>query len=95
MTFPKPYTPAETRYDSMPYRKCGHSGIKLPAITLGLWQNFGGEDVFETGRAILRHAFDMALIILISPIITARLTDRRKRISAGFWRRTSKTTETS
>ncbi len=58
MTFPKPYTPAETRYDSMPYRKCGHSGIKLPAITLGLWQNFGGEDVFETGRAILRHAFD-------------------------------------
>ena len=58
MTFAKPYTPAETRYDSMPYRKCGHSGLKLPAITLGLWQNFGGEDVFETGRAILRHAFD-------------------------------------
>nr|WP_319937558.1 L-glyceraldehyde 3-phosphate reductase [Sphingomonas cannabina] len=42
----------------MPYRRCGRSGIDLPAISLGLWQNFGGVDVFETGRAILRRAFD-------------------------------------
>ncbi|EGF91627.1 uncharacterized protein yghZ [Asticcacaulis biprosthecium C19] len=42
----------------MPYRRCGRSGLKLPAISLGLWQNFGGDDVFETGRAMLRHAFD-------------------------------------
>jgi L-glyceraldehyde 3-phosphate reductase len=42
----------------MPYRRCGKSGIDLPAISLGLWQNFGGSDVFETGRAILRRAFD-------------------------------------
>jgi len=42
----------------MPYRRCGRSGLKLPAISLGLWQNFGGDDVFETGRSILRHAFD-------------------------------------
>src|SRR6201991_3293021 len=42
----------------MPYRRCGRSGIDLPAISLGLWQNFGGADVFETGRAILRRAFD-------------------------------------
>jgi L-glyceraldehyde 3-phosphate reductase len=42
----------------MPYRRCGHSGLKLPAISLGLWQNFGDADVFETGRSILRYAFD-------------------------------------
>jgi L-glyceraldehyde 3-phosphate reductase len=42
----------------MPYRRCGRSGLKLPAISLGLWQNFGGGDVFETGRSILRYAFD-------------------------------------
>ena len=58
MAFPAPYTAAPTRYDSMPYRRCGRSGLKLPAISLGLWQNFGGDDVFETGRAMLRHAFD-------------------------------------
>jgi len=58
MAFPVPYTAAPTRYDSMPYRRCGRSGLKLPAISLGLWQNFGGADVFETGRDILRYAFD-------------------------------------
>jgi L-glyceraldehyde 3-phosphate reductase len=42
----------------MVYRRCGRSGLDLPAISLGLWQNFGGTDVFETGRAILRRAFD-------------------------------------
>ncbi len=52
------YTAVPTRYDAMPYRRCGVSGLKLPAISLGLWQNFGGVDRFETGRAILRHAFD-------------------------------------
>ena len=53
------YQAAADRYDNlMPYRRCGRSGIDLPAISLGLWQNFGGADVFETGRAILRRAFD-------------------------------------
>ncbi|EYC50903.1 aldo/keto reductase [Hylemonella gracilis str. Niagara R] len=48
-----------SRYDGrMPYRRVGHSGLVLPAISLGLWQNFGGVDRFETGRAILRRAFD-------------------------------------
>jgi L-glyceraldehyde 3-phosphate reductase len=42
----------------MLYRRCGRSGLKLPAISLGLWQNFGGDDVFETGRSILHYAFD-------------------------------------
>ena len=53
-----PYLAAEDRYVSMPYRRCGRSGLDLPALSLGLWQNFGGADVFETGRAILRRAFD-------------------------------------
>ncbi len=58
MSFPIPYAAAPTRYESMPYRRCGRSGLKLPAISLGLWQNFGGNDVFETARAMLHHAFD-------------------------------------
>jgi L-glyceraldehyde 3-phosphate reductase len=58
MAFPIPYTAAPSRYESMPYRRCGRSGLKLPAVSLGLWQNFGGVDHFETGRAILRYAFD-------------------------------------
>ena len=58
MAFPVPYTAAPSRYDTMSYRRCGRSGLKLPAISLGLWQNFGGDDVYEVGRAMLRHAFD-------------------------------------
>ena len=58
MAFPTPYSAAPTRYETMPYRRCGRSGLKLPAISLGLWQNFGGDDVFETGRDMLRYAFD-------------------------------------
>lgn len=53
-----PYIPAPTRYDHANFRRCGNSGLVLPAITLGLWQNFGGADVFETGRAMIRRAFD-------------------------------------
>jgi L-glyceraldehyde 3-phosphate reductase len=56
------YLPDAQRYDGrMPYRRCGRSGLDLPAISLGLWQNFGGVDVFETGRAILRRAFDLGV----------------------------------
>ena len=58
MAFPVSYSAAPSRYDSMPYRRCGRSGLKLPAISLGLWQNFGADDVFEVGRSILRYAFD-------------------------------------
>ncbi len=54
----KPYVPTPNRYDSATFRRCGRSGIVLPPISLGLWQNFGGDDVFETGRAMLRRAFD-------------------------------------
>jgi L-glyceraldehyde 3-phosphate reductase len=53
------YTPLKDRYDNkIEYRRCGRSGIKLPAISLGLWHNFGGVDVFENGRAMVRYAFD-------------------------------------
>ncbi len=52
------YIPDPTRYDQATFRRCGNSGLVLPAITLGLWQNFGGADVFETGRAMIRRAFD-------------------------------------
>jgi L-glyceraldehyde 3-phosphate reductase len=52
------YTASPQRYDSMIYRRCGASGIQLPAISLGLWHNFGGVDVFENGRTMLRRAFD-------------------------------------
>jgi L-glyceraldehyde 3-phosphate reductase len=52
------YLPAQDRYTSMQYRRCGRSGIKLPALSLGLWHNFGGVDVFETYRKILHIAFD-------------------------------------
>jgi L-glyceraldehyde 3-phosphate reductase len=49
------------RYDSMIYRRCGESGIRLPAISLGLWHNFGGVDVLENSRAMLRRAFDRGI----------------------------------
>jgi len=55
------YTPAEDRYDRMPYRRTGQSGLKLPAISLGLWWNFGGDRPFETSRAIVRRAFDLGI----------------------------------
>ena len=62
MAFPQPYAADPERYDGrMIYRRCGRSGLDLPAVSLGLWQNFGGEDVFETGRAILRRAFDLGI----------------------------------
>ena len=52
------YVPAPERYERLPYRRSGRSGLDLPAISLGLWQNFGGVDALETQRAILRRAFD-------------------------------------
>ena len=48
------YIPAPTRYDSMPYRRCGNSGIKLPAISLGLWHNFGNITPFGVQQSLLR-----------------------------------------
>ena len=59
---PEQFRPDGGRYDGrMPYRRCGRSGLDLPLVSLGLWQNFGGVDRFETGRAILRRAFDLGV----------------------------------
>ena len=55
------YIANEQRYDAMQYRRCGKSGVRLPAISLGLWHNFGGVDTFENGRAMVRRAFDLGI----------------------------------
>jgi L-glyceraldehyde 3-phosphate reductase len=55
------YQPSTSRYESMIYRRCGKSGLKLPAIALGLWHNFGGVDNLENGRAVMRRAFDLGI----------------------------------
>jgi L-glyceraldehyde 3-phosphate reductase len=55
------YIPAETRYDHMIYNRCGRSGLKLPAISLGLWHNFGHDTPHQTKQAILRTAFDLGI----------------------------------
>ena len=55
------YIPREERYQDMVYRRCGHSGLKLPAISLGLWHNFGAITPFEQQRAVLCAAFDAGI----------------------------------
>src|SRR3954471_12997323 len=56
-----PFVAAEHRYDHMPYRRCGRSGIQLPAISLGLWNRFGDDTPIENQRAIIRRAFDLGI----------------------------------
>jgi L-glyceraldehyde 3-phosphate reductase len=56
-----PYLASDSRYGSMPYKRTGNSGLKLPQISLGWWYNFGGRDVLENGRAIARRAFDLGV----------------------------------
>src|SRR4051794_24248373 len=55
------YAAAPDRYDSMPYRRCGRSGLQLPALSLGLWHNFGDDRPLDGQRAILRRAFDLGI----------------------------------
>ena len=55
------YVPAADRYERMLYRRCGRSGLKLPAVSLGLWWNFGHERPLDTSRAIVRRAFDLGI----------------------------------
>lgn len=55
------YVASENRYEEMRYNRCGNSGLKLPAISLGLWQNFGGIDNYENGRAMITRAFDLGI----------------------------------
>jgi len=55
------YIPAEKRYEQMVYNRCGKSGIKLPSISLGLWHNFGGVDIFDNCRKLVKRAFDVGI----------------------------------
>lgn len=55
------YLPQETRYDNMKYNRCGKWGLKLPAVSLGFWHNFGGIDIFENGRNMMHRAFDLGI----------------------------------
>src|SRR5579859_4173964 len=55
------YLPPAQRYDSMAYRRSGRSGLRLPAVSLGLWHNFGGVDKLENARALIFHAFDLGI----------------------------------
>ena len=56
-----PHRPIENRYAEMPYRRCGRSGLMLPAVSLGLWHNFGGVDSFDVARAMVLGAFDLGV----------------------------------
>lgn len=56
--YPDPYHPARSRYDDMPYRFCGRSGLRLPVVSLGMWWNFGDDNRGDVQRAIARRAFD-------------------------------------
>jgi L-glyceraldehyde 3-phosphate reductase len=58
---PEPYVAAPDRYDSMSYRRSGRSGLKLPAVSLGLWHGFGNDVVLDRQRAVLRRAFDLGV----------------------------------
>ena len=55
------YLPFKGRYESMTFRRCGRSGLKLPAVSLGLWHNFAGVDTYENARAMVRRAFDLGI----------------------------------
>ncbi len=55
------YIPSRDRYDAMPYSRCGRSGLLLPRVSLGLWHNFGGVDVWEQARGMIRRAFDLGI----------------------------------
>lgn len=58
-----PYVAQDGRYGSMPYRRCGNSGLKLSAVSLGFWHNFGAYDCYETDRAVVRRAFDLGVTV--------------------------------
>jgi len=55
------YVADDSRYDVQPYRRCGRSGLKLPAVSLGFWHNFGDDKPLENQRAVMRRAFDLGV----------------------------------
>lgn len=83
------YQPDKNRYQTMQYRRCGQSGLKLPAISLGLWHNFGDATLLENSRQLYSVLSIWVLRILTLPIITARLLVRPNVILGAFCRRIS------
>lgn len=81
------YNASATRYDNMKYNRTGKSGLLLPAISLGLWHNFGGNDLFENGRAMVRRALILESLILTLPIITVHPQAPPKKALAKFLKR--------
>ena len=79
------FAPNENRYEKMVYNRLGNSGLKVSAVSLGLWQNFGFGSDFATAEEMVHTAFDLALLILTLPTITDILTTEvRKKTSARF-----------
>ena len=79
------YTPAENRYEKMSYRRCGTSGLKLPAISLGLWQNFGDDTPHQTKRDMCCTAFDLGIAHFDLANNYALLLSRQKPLLAKFY----------
>ncbi len=80
--------PDATRYGNMQYRYCGKSGLRLPALSLGLWHSFGHVQPLDSQRALLRKAFDLGITHFVLPTTTARLREARKRTLAACCVRT-------
>ena len=78
------YIADSARYEKMEYRKSGHSGLKLPILSLGLWQNFGDYDPIHNQREILRGAFDMELPISTLRIIMEALLELQRKTLGVF-----------
>ena len=78
------YNASEKRYENMVYNRCGTSGLKLPAVSLGLWHNFGDTGSYETMKQICLLHLTMGSHILILQTITGRSPEVRRRISAEY-----------
>ena len=77
------YVPAPDRYERMTYNRCGRSGLHLPAVSLGLWHNFGGDVSFENGRAII--SLERTLNVFIEPTIQAWVSGSGLLVDASSW----------
>ena len=78
------YNASEKRYENMIYNRCGNSGLKLPAVSLGLWHNFGDTSSYETMKQICFTAFDNGITHFDLATITGRSPEVQRRISAEY-----------
>jgi diketogulonate reductase-like aldo/keto reductase len=79
------YAAAVDRYQSLPYARCGRSGLQLPRISLGLWQNFGYTKPFENAREMVLKSFDHGITHFDLATIMVRRRVLPRQISAAFW----------